>query len=156
MNFDRKPVLDSVPLNSRKTQYTANARSREKITFNQKARTATRQTIGGGKSEIATPVCAKDPLAYLFFVRQELRAGRIPSAQPVYYGAGYQVRLETSGTQSIRSGEAMVEADRVIGTVKGPVTESKFEMLFARDAVRTPLLFKVPFVVGTITMELAR
>ena len=128
----------------------------EKISFDAKKRTATRQTTDGGKSEISTPACAKDPLAFLFFARQELKAGRIPASQPVFYGAGYQVRFDAAGTQSIRSGDAMVEADKVVGTIKGPATEAKFEMLFARDLVRSPLLIKVPFVVGTIAMELAR
>jgi hypothetical protein len=131
-------------------------KTRETISFDAKKRTATRQTTEGGKSEISTPACAKDPLAFLFFARQELKAGRIPASQPVFYGAGYQVRLEAAGTQSIQSGDTKVEADKVVGTIKGPATEAKFEMLFARDPVRTPLLIKVPFAIGTIAMELAR
>jgi hypothetical protein len=131
-------------------------KGKERITFDQKKRTAKRETIGGGKSDLSTPPCAKDSLAFLFFVRQELKAGRIPPAQPVYYGAAYQVRLEYSGTEYVRNGDSRVEADKVVGTIKGPSSNAKFEAYFARDPGRTPLLAVVPLPVGRLTLELSR
>ena len=38
----------------------------EKETFDQQAGTATRQTKDGGKSELKTPSCGRDALAFLF------------------------------------------------------------------------------------------
>ena len=131
-------------------------KSKEKITFDSSRNLATRQTIGGGKGEMPTPACARDALAYLYHVRTELAQGRIPPAQPVFYGAPYQIRLEYAGTQKVRVNDTMVEADRMIAHMKGPASEHTFEMFFARDAVRTPILVKVPLAMGSFSMELVR
>ncbi len=131
--------------------------SRERITFDQEKRSATRETLeGGGKSEFSIPACAKDPLTFLFFARRELKQGRLPAPQPVFFGASYAVRMESGGAQRLRSGDALVEADRVIVTFKGPKADQKLEALFVRDAARTPALVRLPLAVGTLSVELAR
>jgi hypothetical protein len=130
--------------------------SKERITFHPEKRTVERETVGGGKSELPAPPCARDPLALLFFARQELRHGRIPAAQPAYYGAAYDTQFEAGGTQKVRSGDAIFEADRLMVTIKGPVVQSRFEVFFARDAARTPLRARIPLPLATLTVELAR
>jgi hypothetical protein len=40
--------------------------------------------------------------------------------------------------------------------VKGAKADSTFEVFYARDAARTPLLIRVPISLGTITMELTK
>jgi hypothetical protein len=131
-------------------------KSKEKITFDSSRNLAIRQTLGGGKGEMPTPSCARDALAYLYHVRTELAQGRIPAAQPVFYGAPYQIRLEYGGTQKVRVNDAMVEADRMVANLKGPASEHTFEMYFARDTARTPVLVKVPLAMGSFSMELVR
>ena len=131
-------------------------KSDEKTTFDQPAGTATRQTNGGGKSELKTPSCGKDALAFLYYVRRELSQGRMPAPQTVFFGAAYEVRLAFAGTQSIRVGEKQVEADRVTASVKGAASEISFEVFFLKDAARTPALVRVPLALGTFSMELVR
>jgi hypothetical protein len=41
-------------------------------------------------------------------------------------------------------------------TVQGPASEITFEMFFARDAARTPLVIRVPLSPGMFSLELAR
>lgn len=130
--------------------------SKEKITFDQEKRTVQRETVGGGKSELSAPPCAKDPLALLFFARRELRHGRVPAAQPAYYGAAYDIRFEAAGSQKVRANDAFLDADRLVVTIKGPAAQSKFEVFFARDAARTPVLARIPLPLATLTVELAR
>jgi hypothetical protein len=48
------------------------------------------------------------------------------------------------------------EADRVVATLKGPASAISFEMFFARDPARTPLLIRVPLSLGMFSLELAR
>jgi hypothetical protein len=49
-----------------------------------------------------------------------------------------------------------VQSDEVLCTVKGPSSQFTFEMYFARDPARSPLLVKAPFALGTFSMELIR
>jgi hypothetical protein len=128
----------------------------ETTTFDQKKMTAVRKTNKGGKTDLTLPACAKDALTYVFFLRHELAAGRLPQAQNVYYGAAYQVRVQYTGVQTIRVGGAPVEADRLLATIKGPASEITADMFFARDAVRTPLLIQTPLAMGKFALELAR
>jgi hypothetical protein len=129
----------------------------ERTTFDQQAAAATRETLeGGGKSEMTLGPCAKDALAFLFYLRRELGQGRLPPPQTVYFGAAYQMRLEYGGAQTVPVGEERIEADRLAVTVKGPASEHRFEVFFARDAARTLVLARAPFQMGTFSMELVR
>jgi hypothetical protein len=128
----------------------------EKTTFDQQNGTASRETAGGGKSELKASNCGKDALAFLYYVRQELSQGRMPPQQAVYFGAPYDIRLEFMGTQKIPLGEAQVEADRVTASVKGPSSEISFEVFFLKDRARTPVLVRVPLALGTFSMELVK
>ncbi len=130
-------------------------KTQEKTAFDTAKLKATRQTVGGGKSEMNISPCAKDALTFLYFIRQELASGRVPPPQTVYYGAGYQVRLEYGGTQMLRLGVGTVEVDKLLLSIKGPASQSSAELFFRRDAQRTPVLFKVPFSLGTFSMELS-
>ena len=128
----------------------------EKTEFDPAKMTATRRTEGGGKSEISTQSCAKDALAFLFFLRRELVSGRLPSQQKVYYGAPYGVHVKFAGTQQIQvAGEGM-EADKLTATIKGASDEVTADLFFSKDPARTPLLVQVPLKVGTFSLELVR
>ena len=129
-------------------------KSKEKTTFDLTAATAKRQTVGGGSSDIATGACPHDALGFLFFARRELIAGRVPALQPVYAGSAYQLRMELLGTQTITIGGVAIQADCYRIHAKGAASNATFEVLFAKDENRTPVLVRVPFSLGTFTMEL--
>jgi hypothetical protein len=130
-------------------------KSKEKIEFAKGE--ATRKTLdGGGKTTFSTPMCPKDALTFLQYARQQIALGKVPPSEPVIFGATYQVRFDYAGEQKIKVGDTPTPADRLIGFVKGPKSEFTFEAFFARDPQRTPLLFKVPFTLGTFSMELVR
>lgn len=131
-------------------------KAREKTTFDAQKGRASRETVGGGKSEIDTGACGRDALSFLYHVRRELARGRLPAAEPVLFGAAYQVNMQYAGVQTVRIGDAQIEADRLTVTGKGPASTFSFEALFARDAARTPLLIKVPLAMGVFSMELVR
>ncbi len=122
--------------------------------------TAKRETVGGGESGIPVPACVRDALTFLFYTRRELGQGRVPSSQTILFGSAYQARLDYAGAPMITIGNATAQADRLNGTVtsvKNPgASPVRFEVFFARDAARTPLLVKVPLAIGTFSMELVR
>jgi len=128
----------------------------EKTTFDLRNGTATRETAGGGKSDLTASQCAKDALAFLYYARHELSQGRIPPAQSVFLGSAYEVRLEYTGTQSIRLADKPVDADRVTATIRGPASSINVEVFFLKDRTRTPALVRVPLALGTFSMELER
>jgi hypothetical protein len=131
----------------------------EKTTFDQKQRTAERKTLnpeGGGKSELQLPACAKDALAYSFLTRQEMGQGRVPQAAQIFFGGPYDVRVDYTGAMDIPSGGKTVTTDHVNVYIKGPASNLTVEVFYARDAARTPLLYKVPVSVGTVSLELVR
>jgi len=129
----------------------------ERTTFDPESGTATRETLnGGGKSEFSIGSCPRDALAFLYYLRRELADGRVPAAQDVYFGAVYRVRVSFTGRQTISVNDQPAESDRVLASIKGPASDSSVELFFARDAARTPLMFRVPFKAGTFSLELVR
>lgn len=126
----------------------------ERTTFKPEEKLATRQTHDGGKSSIPIPTCAKDGLAFLYWVRSELVQGRLPANQTILFGATYQISLQLAGQQDVQLSQGRVPADRLQAKVKGPASETAFELYFSRDSSRKLLLAKVPLVLGSFSLEL--
>jgi hypothetical protein len=133
-------------------------KSSEKETIERSQETVTRKTIpnGGGQSQFSIPDCVKDGLTMLFYARRELGQGRVPAPQQILFGGLYDMTLTYAGEQTIQVGGKPAISDKVLCSVKGPSSSEEFEMYFARDPARTPLLVKVPFPVGSFSMELVR
>jgi uncharacterized protein DUF3108 len=134
-------------------------KTREKIAFDQSKRTAHRETIlpvDGGRSDMDLQSCARDALAFVYFVRQEMGQGRVAPAQQVYYGSPYSVSLRYTGEMTIKVEDKPQVTDHVAASIKGPRAEVTAEIFFARDPARTPLLVKLPLGAGTFSMELVR
>ncbi len=130
--------------------------AKEKTTVDAAAGVARRATLNGGKSELPVGACVHDALSFLYLLRNELAQGRIPPAQTILFGAPYQIRVEYGGAKTVPVGGVVTEADRMIASLKGPASTLSFEIFFARDAARTPLLVRVPLAMGSFSMELAR
>jgi hypothetical protein len=131
----------------------------EKTTFDAQKGVAARVTVnpaGGGSTDMPIQGCAHDALSFLYFLRRELGQGRIPGPQTVYFGGPYQLRLEYVGAQTVRANERSYDADRLRASFKGPASEMTFEMFFTRDAARTPVVIRIPFSLGTFSMELVQ
>jgi uncharacterized protein DUF3108 len=133
-------------------------KNEEHVTFDPKKETATRETVrgdrSGGITEVSVPSCARDALTLLQFVRKELAQGRVPPQQPAILGAAYQVRLEYLGSTPVRLGAQQIDADRFRISIKGPASDLTLELFFAHDAVRTPVMLKIPLSLATFTAEL--
>jgi len=131
-------------------------KTEETETIDRARELATRNTQGGGTGEIQVPDCVKDALTFLFYTREEMGQGRVPAAQQILLGGLYDVSLDYTGAPLIPINGKQVQTDEVICTFKGKSATFSFEMYFARDAARTPLLVKVPLAMGTFSMELLR
>ncbi len=131
-------------------------RTREKTTFDQSARQAHRVTLGGGGESTIDdiPKCAKDALAFFYYVRWELANGRVPPPGTIFYGAPYEIKIQPAGVETVTLHEDRMDADQLMVTVKGDVSESTFVVLVARDSARTLVRVTVPLEPGNFTMEL--
>jgi hypothetical protein len=127
----------------------------DKETFDPSSGTVTRGS-GSGESELPANVCAKDALAFLYFVRQELSQGRVPARQAVFFGAPYEIRLDLSGTESVKIGNKTVDTDHLKVSADGPSSTIKFDLFFLQDKARTLALVRVPLALGSFSMELAK
>lgn len=127
----------------------------EEITFDQKARIARRESVGGGGiSEFTIPPCARDALTALYALRSDLAAGRIPPPDDLVFGALYGIVVTYAETRRIEVAGEMREADRLLVDISGPEASHNFEIFFGKDAARTPLLVKVPFSLGVFSLKL--
>ncbi len=130
---------------------------KETTKFDAEKHVAVRETKGGGgKTEAPIGACAKDALSFLAFIRDELSKGRVPSSQTIFFGAAYTIRVQHAGTTKVTLPEGPVEVDKLVATVKGKASDVTFEMYFAKDRARTPVLVKVPLALGIFSMELVR
>jgi hypothetical protein len=130
-------------------------KAEERTRFDQEKGIAVRETLGGGgTSELEIPACASDALTFLYFLRSELSRGRVPPPRQVFFGAPYEVRFQPASTQQVTVGGEAFDADQLIVTAKGPVSETMFIMLVGRDPARTPVRITLPLEPGNFTMEL--
>ncbi len=131
----------------------------EKTEFDQKQNRAQRETLipaGGGKSEFDIPTCGRDALTFQYFARREMGQGRVPPAGQVFFGSAYDVKMVYTGAMDIPVAGKTVVTDHLNVSVKGPASDFTFEIFYARDAARTPLLLKIPVIIGTVSLELVR
>ena len=158
-------VLDEV-LSSNTSQYCATKvekklkhgpkSSMETLDFTSAPGKLQRKTEKGGKSEMEVGACSRDALGFLYFLRSELRAGRIPPSQPVYFGAAYQLTIKFAGTTTVSLNGANEAADRFQISIKGPASQNNFELFLGKDSARTPLLVRVPLPISSFSLELIR
>ena len=80
--------------------------------------------------------------------------GRIPPPDDLYFGAGYLVSLTFAETLNLSTARGNQEAEKILVDLSGPKSQHSFEIFFAKDAARTPLLVRVPFDVGTFSLKL--
>jgi hypothetical protein len=129
----------------------------EKSTFDPKRKVITRETQnGGGKSEMDAADCAHDALAFLQFMRDELVQGRLVPHQSIYLGSKYDLQLTYVGNDVVKLGDNRVEADQIRVSSHGPKSDLTFDVYFAKDDHRTPLMARLPLSLGTFTVELTR
>jgi Protein of unknown function (DUF3108) len=134
------------------------ARKAKEVTYFDRGRSVAVRTTkgGGGLSEIPVGLCPHDALSFLYYLRRELGQGRMPPNDVILAGGPYRVSMVYVGERSAMRNKQQVPTDQVNCTVKGPASETHLEILFARDAARTPLVVRCPFALGTFFLELVR
>ena len=155
--FNAYSGLDLCGLRFERTSEHGKRKAKELTFFDRTRSVAVRGSKdGGGLSEIPVGLCPHDALSFLYYLRRELGQGRMPPNDVVLAGAPYRVSMVYVGEKSIQHNKQQVRTDQVNCTIKGPASETHLEILFARDAARTPLIVRCPFALGTFYLELLR
>jgi hypothetical protein len=131
-------------------------KTKERVSYDQARHQAKRETDGGGGAEVSVNACVKDGLTFLYYLRRELAAGRLPPPQTINFGSPYEVSVTYGGTSSVEISGTTEKADRITVDLRGPASTHSFEILVARDKARTPLEVRVPFAMGTFALQLTR
>lgn len=149
-----KPDYCSIQLDT-KLKHGSKVRE-ERIEFKSAEGIAERKTMKGGTSKTPIGACAHDALAFVYHLRNELRQGRIPSREAVFFGAAYTLTIKYAGSANVPLASGAEAADKMEIQIQGPSSKHAIEVYYGRDAQRTPLMFKVPLPLGSFTMELQR
>jgi Protein of unknown function (DUF3108) len=99
--------------------------------------------------------CARDALGYLLSLGRNLAQGTLPPPGQVFYGRSYSIDVAASGQKTINLDGKPQIADCLTVRLAGPASNSTFEIYFARDAARTPVLARIPTNLGPISVELS-
>ncbi len=126
----------------------------EKLTF--EASGVRRQTTGGGTSSVPVPGpgCGRDALAFLLWLSSELRDGRLPPEQTIFFGAPYRIALRFQGPREVTVSDRKQTLDCLQAAVRGPASQLTFDLYFSQDRAKRLVMAKVPFALGSFSMEL--
>ncbi len=130
-------------------------RQHEEVEFDQQANTALRRNLLDGTTQALTvPPCARDALAYLYYLRQDLSQGRVPPPDDLNFGTQMQITTSYLETRMIEVAGRRQEADRLLVDITAGADPVSIEIFLAKDEARTPLLVRVPFALGTFSLRL--
>ena len=125
----------------------------ETIEFDRENRQA-RRTRGGQTFTATVPVCAREPLVFLYLVRSQLIAGKLPPSGVVHLAADYDVRIAAAGKERVTVRGQSRDSQKYVVTYSGPNRQKTFEIWFSTDTARQPLLVRIPFPIGVLSAEL--
>ena len=130
-------------------------RQHEKVEFDQDGNRALRRNLADGTTQdLMVPPCARDALAYLYYLRQDLAQGRVPPPDDFNFGTQMQISVSYVETREIEARGRRQEADRLLIYVTGGEKPINIEVFLAKDDARTPLLLRVPLELGTFSLQL--
>ena len=130
-------------------------KTQERVEFDPQAREAVGNTVQGRESKLPLSSCARDGLTFLYFLREQLAAGRIPPPDSIYFGTQYQIGVKYLETGDIEVDGELRPSDRIQVDLSGPKSQLDFEIFFGKDEARTPLLIRIPLETGAFWLRLA-
>jgi Protein of unknown function (DUF3108) len=118
-----------------------------------------RRTRNGRSTTASISDCARDPLALLYYFRQQLALGSLPVGTPeasgtFYLGQDYSVHYDSVKPEAGDAGSKEPQGDHFLIRVDGAPEAPDLEVWIRPDLRRDPVLLKVPFSLGELSAEL--
>lgn len=127
--------------------------SEETIEFDQQNHQA-RRMLGGQSSTPPIPPCARDPLTFLYYYRNQLASGAPADTASFFLGAERSLEVKPAGNESVAVGGRERAASKFLVTYHNPSSAKTFELWFTSDARREPLLVRLPSPLAIFSAEL--
>lgn len=118
--------------------------SDESIEFDQTAHLAT-ISRGDQTTTASIPECARDPLAFLYYFRNQLVLGNNLDSGTFHLGANFNLQIEAAGPETVEAGGRQWPAEKYIVTYRGPNSERSVELWISTDSVPKPVQVRVAF-----------
>lgn len=125
----------------------------ETIEFDQAAHRAKR-TGGRQPGSVEIPACARDPLAFIYYTRSRLAAGKPAESGSVHQGKNLTVQLAASGAETVRVIGTPRAAEKLRVSFPRGNSQRTVQIWLAPDAMRTPLRIAVPTSLAEFRAEL--
>ena len=125
----------------------------ESIEFDQRNRQAKR-TRGGQTTTVSVPECARDPLTFLYYYRNQLALGKPLDSGTVHLGKDLDIRFEPAGQGFESVGRRKFSVDRFRVTYAGNNRGRTFELWLTADATRRPAFVRAPLSLAVFLAEL--
>ena len=127
--------------------------SEELLEFDQEAHLASR-TSGGVTTSIPIASCARDPLAFVYYFRRQLAAGKAVSTSTFYAGSGVSLEIKAAGPETVSAGGRQRPAEKYLVTYRGPRSGKTFELWVSTEPHREPVRVRIPFPLAIFSAEL--
>ncbi len=108
----------------------------------------------GGKREMAAPKCARDPLAYLYYFRKQVAAGKRPSGDTLFLGGPVSLRIEALAEEKVKISQHGRQGDRYLVTYPGSTGDGFVEIWLERGLRQAPIAVRLPLPLATFSAEL--
>lgn len=127
--------------------------SEENIDFDQKSHQA-RRMLGGQSATVPIPACARDPLTFLYYYRNQLAAGSPIDSGSFFLGFERTIEVKPAATETVAVSGRERPAEKFLVTYHTPSTTRTFELWFSSDSRREPVLIRLPSPLAIFSAEL--
>ncbi|MCZ6751165.1 MAG: DUF3108 domain-containing protein [Acidobacteria bacterium] len=125
----------------------------ESIEFDPTAHLA-RRTRGNQTTSASIPECARDPLTFLYYFRNQLALGKTLDSGTFHLGANFSLQIEAAGPETVDAGGRQWPAEKYRVTYRGPNSERTVELWISTDATPKPVRVRVAFPLAVFSAEL--
>ena len=127
--------------------------SGETIEFDQTTHLA-RRSRENQTTTASIPECARDPLAFLYYFRNQLALGNTLDSGTFHWGANFSLQIESAGPETVKAGGRQWPAEKYMVTYRGPNSGRTVELWISTDATPKPVRVRVAFPLAVFSAEM--
>ena len=127
--------------------------SEESIDFDQKNHQA-RRILDGQAASLPIPQCARDPLTFLYYYRNQVAAGIPADIGTFFLGPERSIEIKPARQENISVKGSQRSAGKYLVTYRVRNSAKTFELWISSDARREPVMVRLPSSLAIFSAEL--